>query len=107
MSSVFYDHILHLEHLSAYFASLDIYKEEKEELWHLIDEMLHHRILTAILDKLPGDHHENFLSKFTENPADHGLISYLNELVGEDIETHIVQEIALFENEIGELIKLV
>ena len=107
MSKIFYDHLFQLDHLAIFFATLDTHKEEKEELWHLIDEMLHHRILTAVLDKLPGIHHKEFLTKFAENPAVHNLIAYINNLIEEDIEGSIIGEIASFEQEIQALIQTV
>ena len=107
MSIAFYDHILHLDRLSAFVASLDIHKAEKEELWHLVDEILHHRVLGFILDKLPEIHHEEFLEKLANNPSDHSIITYLKDLIEGDIEELLSSEIATIEAEITELITVV
>lgn len=93
MSKIFYDHLIALEDLEKELDSLEATPEEKEELWKLVDEILHHRVLGCILDRLPNDHHEEFLSKFHEAPHDEYLLDYLKEKIGENIEEIIRGEI--------------
>lgn len=107
MSKIFYDHLLELESVTKHIGALEIPKDEKEELWHLVDEMLHHRLLGVVLDKLPEVHHEEFLEKFVKNPHDRSLIAYINDLIDGDIESHLMSEISQFESEIEEIVKLV
>lgn len=93
MSKLFFDHLVVLEEVEAEIKKTSQTKEERDELWELIDEMLHHRVLDTILDKLHHSHHEEFLEKFHRAPHDENLIDYLKEKIGENIEELIKAEI--------------
>ena len=80
-------------------------KEEKEELWELIDEIVHHKVFDMILGRLPQKHHHEFLEMFHSHPHDEGLIDYLKEKIGENIEEIIRQEIGGLSVELLEGIK--
>ena len=91
--SIFYDHLITLEDIEKELNSFEGSDEELHELWHVVDEILHHRILELLLDHLPRNHHEEFLSKFYLSPHDTALIRYLNEKIKEDIEELIRNEV--------------
>lgn len=93
MSKLYYDHLVILEGVEAEIKKTAISPEEKEELWKIIDEMVHHRVMEKVLDKLPKVHHEEFLSKFHEAPYDERLIDFLTQRIGENIEELIRGEI--------------
>ncbi len=93
MSSIFYDHLISLDELEKLLKESIETPEEREELWRLIDEIIHHRVLGCIFDNLPNNHHEEFLSKFHNSPHDLDLISYLNKKIGKNIEELIKQEV--------------
>jgi hypothetical protein len=93
MSKVFYDHLIILEDVEDKIKSSAETHEEREELYHIIDEIIHHRVLGVILDHLPEKHHNTFLEKFHETPHDHGLMEYLNAKVEKNMEEIIRQEI--------------
>ncbi len=94
MSKVYYDHhLVVLEDVDKYIKETAETPEEKEELWQLVDEIVHHRVLECVLDNLPGEYHEEFLGKFQEAPHDLTLMDYLKEKVTENIEELIKQEI--------------
>lgn len=105
MSKIFYDHLIVLEEVEAEIKKTAETSEEREELWQLVDEIIHHRVLGSILDKLPGEHHGEFLEKFHKAPHDESLIDYLKEKIGENIEEVIRQEMGDLAYEILEEIR--
>ena len=67
---------------------------EREELWLLVDEIVHHKVMGCILDKLPHEHHEEFLQIFHKSPHDTELIfEYLRIKAGHNVEESIKKEI--------------
>src|SRR3989304_4293940 len=93
MSKLFFDHLVSLEDLEKEIKKVATSKEEKEELWGLVDEIMHHKVMGCILNKLPRDNHEEFLEMFHKHPHDEDLIDYLQEKIGENIEELIKGEI--------------
>lgn len=100
MSLVFYDHLIVLDEVDAEIKTAAKTKEEKEELWQIVDEIVHHRIMDVILSRLPRESHEEFLEKFTKSPHDRELISYLREKIKDDVEAIIHEEIQKLKKEI-------
>lgn len=105
MSSLFYDKLIIFEKIEIVIKNAALTPDEREELWNLVDQIVHPRILTTILDNLPREHHSEFLEKFHSSPHDENLISYLNEKVGSDVEKLIRLEIDKLEKEIVKEIK--
>ncbi|MBI2103468.1 hypothetical protein HYT59_00520 [Candidatus Woesebacteria bacterium] len=93
MSSIFYDHLISLDEVEKLIKESVEAPEEREELWQLIDEIIHHKVLGCIFDHLPKEHHAEFLEKIHKFPHDHKLISYLNNKITQNIEEIIKQEI--------------
>ncbi len=93
MSHIFYDHLIVLDDLEKEIKNVAETPEEKEELWKIVDETIHHRVLGCILDQLPKESHTEFLEKFHKAPYDENLMGYLKAKVGENIEEVIKQEI--------------
>jgi hypothetical protein len=85
MSKVFYDHLLFLDEVFVEIETLEIPKSEKKQLKDLIDETAHHQVLTFILDTLPREHHEEFLSRFHTAPFDVTLVVYLAQKSGKNM----------------------
>jgi hypothetical protein len=100
MSRVFYDHLVQLSEVENLLKKSGLNHEERVEIWHIIDEMVHHRVIGCILDKLPREHHDEFLNKFSEKPHDENLIEYLKEKIGGDLEDFIKKEVKLLSNEL-------
>lgn len=100
MSTVFYDYLIILDEVDAEIKASAKTKEEKEELWQIVDEIIHHRVMDVILSRLPRESHEEFLEKFTQSPHDKKLISYLREKIKDDVEKIIHEEIAELKKEI-------
>ena len=105
MSKIFYDHIIVLEDVDNEIKSIAQSHEERDELWQLVDEIIHNRVLGKLLDVLPKDNHEEFLDKYHTAPHDEGLIGYLTEKIGENVEEIIKQEIGGLAFEILQEIK--
>ncbi len=93
MSKVFYDHLIVLEEVDLLIKRSSTSREEKEELWGIVDEMVHHSVMNIILDSLPKKYHTEFLEKFTVRPFDDGLILYLNMRTKGDVEKQIQKKI--------------
>ena len=93
MSKIFYDHLIVLSDIEKEIKKSASTEEEKHELWEVVDEMVHHRVMGCVLDRLPREHHEEFLDRFHKAPHDENLIDYLKEKVGENIEELIRQEV--------------
>ena len=100
MSKIFYDHLIILEEIDIVVKDIAQTKDEQEELWKLIDEIIHHRILGTIFDHLPREHHDEFLDRFHRWPHDERHIEWLNQRVHRDIEDVIKEEVRLLEKEI-------
>jgi hypothetical protein len=89
MAKIFYDHLIKTEEITMELDHYELLIEEKNEFITLIDETFHHQTLKFVLDKLPKEHHETFLSKFYEAPHDQGLIKFINEKALIDFEKEI------------------
>lgn len=92
MSRIFYDIHIHLEEIEIELDKLEISHEEKQEMEHLIEEMVHHRVLDRILTHLPRHHHAEFLDRFHKAPYDDKLLSWLDSRIEKSVEEHIKEE---------------
>ena len=104
MSKIFYDHLVVLDEIEHHIRHGVETPEEKEELWHLVDEIIHHRIIGCILDHLPKDKHKKFIKRLHMRPYDDGHLDYLKMHARDDIEDVIRSESEKIRLEIMELI---
>ena len=93
MSKLFFDHLIVLNDVDVLIKQTANTLEEKEELWGLVDEIVHHKVFDVILKNLPKHHHQEFLERFHTHPHDESLIDYLSEKIGQNLEDLIKQEI--------------
>ncbi len=94
MSKIFWDRLLTLDDLDREVKKVTKTHEEREEIWHLIDEIIHHKAMGCILDRLPRGDHEEFLEMFRKSPHDEDLIfGYLEKKIGENTEEILKQEL--------------
>lgn len=100
MSKIFYDHLLSFEKLNDYIKVNCLSSEEREELWNLVDELLHYRVLTCILENLSEEYHYDFLEMFYSNPYDERILNFLGERIDKDIKILIQEETNLLLAEI-------
>lgn len=100
MSRVFYDHLIDMKSLEKEIKKISSNVEEKHEIWSLIDEIIHHKVLHCVLDNLEKKHHKKFLVKLHESPHDEDILKYLQKKIKIDIEEFIIQELKSIEHEI-------
>jgi len=94
MSKIFWDRLLILEDLDREIKKIAKTQEEREEIWQLIDEIIHHKAMGCILDYLPRHHHEEFLEMFHKSPHDEDLIfGYLKEKINQNIEEILKEQL--------------
>jgi len=106
MSKLFYDYLVELKEIDKQIKKVAKTSEEREELWGLVDEIVHHKVMGCILDRLPRAHHEEFLDLFHKSPHDEELLfAYLRKKVGDNIEDLIKQEIGDLSDDLLEDIK--
>lgn len=105
MSKIFWDRLLALDDLDREVKRIAKTQEEREEIWHLIDEIVHHKAMGCILDNLPRDDHEEFLEMFHKSPHDEDLLfGYLQKKIGRNIKEILKQELGNLSFEIlGEI----
>jgi len=101
MSRIFYDELLVLDNLAIKLRGVVESREEMEELWAVIDDLVHHRVLEAILDELPREHHEEFLSILADKPHDEQNLVYLSRKI-EGVEDKILGVVSELEKELLE-----
>jgi len=104
MSKIFYDHLIKSNTLEERIRVMVTIPEEREELWTIVDEIIHQEVLCHILDHLQRDYHEEFLTRFYELPHSSDNMLFLNDKVGEDFEnklsSHIAELITKIEKEL-------
>lgn len=106
MSKLFFDHLLELEKIEKEIKKAAKTPEEREELWLLVDEIVHHKVLECILDKLPRTHHEEFLEIFHKFPHNEEIVfGYLKTKIGDNVESLVKQEIGITTADLLENIK--
>ena len=78
---IFYDHIVQIDYLMSEVHHLELEVSKKEEIAHLVDELVHHEMVGAILANLPEEYHDEFLERFHAKPHDPSLLEYLKTRV--------------------------
>lgn len=100
MSKIFYDDVISLKKVEKQIKRSVETQEEREEIYQLIDEILHHRLLGSILDKLPKHDHKEFLDRFAQRPHDEAHFTYLAEKIHEDVKEFLKHEVRMLSTEI-------
>ncbi len=100
MSILFYDKLIALNGLDKKIKKLTSSNDEMQELWIYVEELIHHKVLECCLGNLPEEHHKEFLEKFHKSPHDEGLLGYLNNKIGKDVEKLIKTEIKKLSKEL-------
>lgn len=104
MSKIFYDHLVVFAEIETHLSSHPFHPKEKEEIHQMIEETIHFRVMTRILNHLPRPHHKKFLELFHQAPYNDEILLFLKEKVA-NIEELIREEITLLEKELLEDIK--
>lgn len=100
MTRLFYDHLISITRVELVIKKNVTSKEEQEELWQLVEDMVHHKVIHVILDALPREDHKEFLEEFSKAPHDEAHIHYLKDRTGKDIEAVIQKELVQMEEEL-------
>lgn len=100
MSKIFWDNFIDLTKVEKKIKKIVKNPDEREEIYALIDEIVHHRCLGCILDNLPQSEHKNFISEFSKRPHDESLFDYLREKVEVDFKEFIKMEMHALMDEI-------
>lgn len=93
MTTLFFDHLIVVRGLDKKIKKYAASNDELQELWSYVEELIHTKVLECCLGNLPEKHHKEFLDKFHKEPHDKGLLNYLNEKIGKDVEKLIKIEI--------------
>ncbi len=104
MSKIFYDHLINVEKVDKEIRKITESHEERSEFWQIIDEIIHHRMFGCIFDKLPREHHSEFLERFYKAPHDEGLLIFLSERIKEDISLLLKYEAKKIEHDLMDLL---
>ncbi len=100
MSRLFYDHLVDFSELEKLVKKNVKDEASRHEIYKLVDEIVHHRVVGCILDRLPENHHKEFLDHVHKRAHDTGILEYLKERVAEDVEEFIRREVYLLGTEI-------
>jgi transcriptional regulator of NAD metabolism len=101
MSKVFYDNLLSLDKIDRAIKKAATTCDERMELWQVVDEIVHHRVMGCVLDALPIECHDEFLEKFSKAPYDEQLLDYLRQKVKKDVTMIIKEAVAVLVLEIA------
>ena len=93
MSKVFYDHLVDFSDLEGLIKRNVKDEASRHEIYRLVDEIVHHKVLGCILDKLPADHHKEFLDHIKDHAHDEKILEYLQERISEDVNEFIRHEV--------------
>ncbi|HLD91961.1 MAG TPA: hypothetical protein VI795_01045 [Patescibacteria group bacterium] len=93
MSIIFYDKLVVIKSLDKKIEKLTESGDEKQEMWQMVEEIIHHKVLGCCLDHLPKEHHSEFLDMFHKAPHDENLLKYLSKKSKTDMKKVIKQEI--------------
>jgi len=89
MAALFLDRLIEIEEVIAVIDSHDLDPQERDELVHLVDEILHHHLLNLILNHLPKEHHSDFISRLHADPSSTDHLEFLRARVTIDLESEI------------------
>lgn len=97
---LFFDHLIVIKGLEKKIKKHSASNDEMQELWRYAEELIHAKVFDCCLGNLPEEHHQEFLDKFHKAPHDRGLIEYLNQRIGKDVEKLIKTEIKKLSKEL-------
>lgn len=83
MKHTFYAHLVDLTEIEIRLDSHGLKKHEKDELFLMVKETLHYRVVSEILTHLPEEHHDWFLEEYTKVPHSKQLLAQLKDQVAE------------------------
>lgn len=100
MSKLFYDHLTNFETINVLIHQITENKDEKEELWHIVEHILHHRVLEFILDSLHPHHHDTFIVMYHDAPYDHSILFFLKDKIHSGFDKDLEKYLQKLESEL-------
>ncbi len=100
MSLVFWDQYVDLDDIYRNIGDVVSSADERNELVQVVDELIHHRLMTCVLENLENEHHEEFLAMFTQAPHSDSITEFLKSRIKSDFVTLIGLEVDKIRNEI-------
>ena len=94
MSILFYDRLVVVKGLDKRIKKMTALSEERQELWQMVEEIIHHRVLGCCLTHLPKDNHNEFMEMFHNIPHDKKLLKYLSDKSKKNMKKIIKKEIS-------------
>lgn len=96
----FYSSLVDLEDLEAEINNFPLSDEERYEIIHIVDDILHHKVMDSIMNILPVEHHKKFVEWFSQTPHDQELLDFLREHATTDPEAKILTVTEVVKREI-------
>lgn len=107
MSKLFFDDLINLKAIDDHIKKIAKSPDEKLEMWDLVDQIVHHKIMDTVLENLPTHHHEEFLDIYHQNPHNEILVfEYLHKKTGEDYKKIIKDRVKQLEIELKEIFEI-
>jgi hypothetical protein len=101
MSKLFFDNIIVFEEVESAIKNAASSTEELNELRGLVDGIINHKVVEKVLDKLPKEHHEGFLTLFHKCPHDEvAVFEYINEKSGRDVREELENDLKSISSDI-------
>ena len=92
MTKVFYDELVGIEEIFVEIERVELNHKNKQKVKKVIDEIIHYRMVTFILDHLPRVHHKTFLIRFQAAPHEKEHLVFLEKKLSkafiQDLEKH-------------------
>lgn len=102
MSTLFFDQYINLDKVEKSIKKVSSSRDEAMEMWMIVDEIIHHRVLGCILGHLPKENHHEFLDLLANSPHNEELTAYLKGKIKEDVALLIKNSVALLALELTE-----
>ena len=99
-TKLFYSDLVKLKDLLKELDQFQLSAEERDEVFDLLDDIFHHRILDSLLDILPESHHQDFLDRFARTPHDIDLLEYLRQHTTSDPQAKIITTFEIVKREV-------
>ncbi len=100
MSKSLFNHLTLIEEIITEIDVHDLSTEEREELVDLVQKTLYHHVLTTVLDHLPQDKHQQFLTQHHHHTNESELLAWLKSEIKIAIEKEIRTQAAKIKKEI-------
>lgn len=100
MPILFYDHLVTKDDIHRLIEASESPDNIKAKVKILVEDCIHHHVLSFTLENLPESKHQTFLTMFTDRPYDPEILIFLEEHIGPDFESELSGSIAKLVEEI-------